>query len=133
MRRLAGPVGWAVGSWSVLAALFHIWTAYAGVWEPREMRAVHLLFLLPLTFLLCPAFEKKSPLDRVTLADVGWALASLLTTGWVIVHVQELTERWEGTHPVTLTKVIVGPEHAPATLQASRRAVDSQVCVTALA
>ncbi|TMQ26863.1 MAG: TRAP transporter fused permease subunit [Candidatus Rokuibacteriota bacterium] len=132
MRRLAGPVGWAVGSWSVLAALFHIWTAYAGVWEPREMRAVHLLFLLPLTFLLCPAFEKKSPLDRVTLADVGWALASLLTTGWVIVHVQELTERWEGVHPVTLTQVIVGTVLVLAVLEASRRAVGFWFFVTTL-
>ena len=132
MRRLAGPVGWAVGSWSVLAALFHIWTAYAGVWEPREMRAVHLLFLLPLTFLLCPAFEKTSPRDRVTLGDVGWALASLLTTGWVIVHVQELTERWEGVHPVTLTQVIVGTVLVLAVLEASRRAVGFWFFVTTL-
>jgi TRAP transporter 4TM/12TM fusion protein len=132
MRRLAGPVGWAVGSWSVLAALFHIWTAYAGVWEPREMRAVHLLFLLPLTFLLCPAVEKKSPLDRLTLADLGWAVASLLTTGWVIVHVEELTERWEGVHPVTLTQVIVGTVLVLAVLEASRRAVGFWFFVTTL-
>src|SRR2546430_13389827 len=132
MRRLAGPVGWAVGSWSVLAALFHIWTAYAGVWEPREMRAVHLLFLLPLAFLLCPAFEKTSPRDRVTLGDVGWALASLLTTGWVIVHAQELTERWEGVHPVTLTQVIVGTVLVLAVLEATRRAVGFWFFVTTL-
>jgi len=41
-------VGWAVGGWAAAAALFHVWTAYAGVWEPRQMRATHLLFLLPL-------------------------------------------------------------------------------------
>src|SRR5713226_7262890 len=121
MRRLAGPVGWAVGGWSALAALFHIWTSYAGVWEPREMRGVHLLFLLPLTFLLCPAVDKKSPVNRVTLPDFAWALASLLTAGWVILHAQELTERWEGVHPVTLTQVIVGTVLVLAVLEAARR------------
>src|SRR6267143_147612 len=52
MRRLSGVAGWAVGGWAAAAALFHIWTAYAGAWEPREMRAIHLLFLIPLAFVL---------------------------------------------------------------------------------
>jgi len=63
MRTLSGAVGWAVGGWAAAAALFHIWTAYAGAWEPREMRAVHLLFLIPLAFLLFPARE-RSPRER---------------------------------------------------------------------
>ena len=131
MRKLAGPIGWAVGGWAAAAALFHIWTAYAGVWEPREMRAIHLLFLLPLAFVLFPASEKK-PSPRITAVDWAWAVASLVTCGWVLVHAQELTERWEGVHPVTLTQVVIGTVLVAAVLEASRRSVGFWFFVTTL-
>ena len=131
MRKLDGWVGWAVGGWSAAAALFHIWTAYAGVWEPREMRGVHLLFLIPLAFLLFPGSEKK-PSPRITRLDLAWSAASFLACAWVIAHAHELTERWEGVHPVTLTMTIVGTVLVVAVLEASRRSVGFWFFVTTL-
>jgi TRAP transporter 4TM/12TM fusion protein len=125
-------VGWAVGGWAAAAALFHIWTAYAGVWEPREMRAMHLLFLLPLAFLLFPAAE-RSPRDRVTRWDVLWVLASLGPCLYVLRNAHDLTERWEGVHPVTLIQVLIGTVLVVAVLEASRRAVGFWFFVTTLA
>ena len=131
MRKLEGPLGWAVGGWAAAASLFHIWTAYAGVWEPREMRAVHLLFLLPLAFLLFPGRE-KNPSPRITRLDWAWAAASFLTCGWVFVNAHELTERWEGVHPVTLLQVVIGTVLVAAVLEASRRSVGFWFFVTTL-
>ncbi len=125
-------MGWAVGGWAAAAALFHIWTAYAGVWEPREMRATHLLFLLPLAFLLFPATE-RSPRDRVTRWDVLWVLASLGPCLYVLRNAHDLTERWEGVHPVTLIQVLIGTVLVLAVLEASRRAVGFWFFVTTLA
>jgi TRAP transporter 4TM/12TM fusion protein len=125
-------VGWAVGGWAAAAALFHIWTAYAGVWEPREMRATHLMFLLPLAFLLFPA-TGRSPRDRLTKWDVLLALVSLIPCVYVLAYAQELTERWEGVHPVTATHVIMGMVIVLAVLEASRRAVGFWFFVTTLA
>src|SRR3989440_793344 len=131
MRRLSGVAGWAVGGWSAAAALFHIWTAYAGVWEPREMRGVHLLFLIPLAFLLCPGRE-KTPSPRITRLALAWALASFLACAWVTAHAHELTERWEGVHPVTLTMTLVGTVLVVAVLEAARRSVGFWFFVTTL-
>jgi TRAP transporter 4TM/12TM fusion protein len=131
VRKLEGPLGWAVGGWAAAASLFHIWTAYAGVWEPREMRAIHLLFLLPLAFLLFPGRE-KNPSPRITRLDWAWAVASLLTCGWVFVNAHELTERWEGVHPVTTGQVILGTILVVAVLEASRRSVGFWFFVTTL-
>src|SRR5919109_361580 len=131
MRTLSGAVGWAVGGWAAAAALFHIWTAYAGAWEPREMRAVHLLFLIPLAFLLFPARE-RSPRDRVTFADWTWAAVSIVPCVYVLRYAQELTERWEGVHPVTLPQVVVGTVLVVAVLEASRRSVGFWFFVTTL-
>ena len=132
MRKLDGWVGWAVGGWAAAAALFHIWTAYAGVWEPREMRGTHLLFLLPLGFLLFPA-TARSPRDRATVVDLAWAAAALGACGWVIANAHALTERWEGVHPVTLTQVLIGTVLVLAVLEASRRSVGLWFFVTTLA
>jgi TRAP transporter 4TM/12TM fusion protein len=131
MRRLSGVVGWGVGGWAAAAALFHIWTAYAGAWEPREMRAVHLLFLIPLAFVLFPAGE-RSPTNRVTWTDWAWAVVSMVPCVYVIRYAQELTERWEGVHPVTTTQVILGTILVVAVLEASRRSVGFWFFVTTL-
>src|SRR5690349_21717514 len=131
MRKLSGAVGWGVGGWAAAAALFHIWTAYAGAWEPREMRAVHLLFLLPLAFMLFPA-GKRSPDNRVTLADWAWTLVSAVPCLYVIRYAQELTERWEGVHPVSTAQVILGTILVIAVLEASRRSVGFWFFVTTL-
>jgi TRAP transporter 4TM/12TM fusion protein len=131
MRTLSGAVGWAVGGWAAAAALFHIWTAYAGAWEPREMRAVHLLFLIPLAFLLFPARD-RSPRDRVTPGDWIWAIASMVPCVYVLRHAQELTERWEGVHPVTTAQVLLGTLLVIAVLEASRRSVGFWFFVTTL-
>jgi TRAP-type uncharacterized transport system fused permease subunit len=131
MRTLSGAVGWAVGGWAAAAALFHIWTAYAGAWEPREMRAIHLLFLIPLAFLLFPA-GPRSPRDRVTPGDWAWAVASTVPCLYVLRYAQELTERWEGVHPVTTAQVLLGTVLVIAVLEASRRSVGFWFFVTTL-
>jgi len=131
MRTLSGAVGWAVGGWAAAAALFHIWTAYAGAWEPREMRAIHLLFLIPLAFLLFPARE-HSPRDRVTRGDWLWAVVSAVPCLYVLRYAQELTERWEGVHPVSTGQVILGTILVIAVLEASRRSVGFWFFVTTL-
>jgi len=131
MRRLSGVAGWAVGGWAAAAALFHIWTAYAGAWEPREMRAIHLLFLIPLAFVLFPA-GKRSPEHRVPLADWAWAALSAVPCLYVIRYAQELTERWEGVHPVSTGQVILGTILVVAVLEASRRSVGFWFFVTTL-
>lgn len=125
-------MGWAVGGWAAAAALFHIWTAYAGVWEPREMRATHLLFLLPLAFLLFPATE-RSPRDRLTRWDLLWVVVAVVPCVYVLVNVVALTERWEGVHPVTTAQVVLGTLMVLAVLEAARRAVGFWFFVTTLA
>jgi TRAP transporter 4TM/12TM fusion protein len=131
MRKLTGMTGWLVGGYAAAAALFHIWTAYAGVLEPREMRAIHLAFLLPLAFLLFPA-RPRSSLDRVTVPDLAWAAASLVPCLYVIVNAQALTERWEGVHAVTLSHIVMGMLLVVAVLEASRRSVGTWFFCTTL-
>lgn len=132
MRTLRGAVGWAAGAWAAAAALFHIWTAYAGTLEPRPMRALHLLFLLPLAFLLHPA-GARSRRTRPSVVDAGWVLAAAIPCLYVLRYATELTERWEGVHPVSAGQVVLGTLLVLAVLEASRRTVGVWFFVTTLA
>jgi TRAP transporter 4TM/12TM fusion protein len=116
----------------VAAALFHTWTTYAGVWEPREMRAAHLLLLLPPAFLLYPA-RPSSPSRRPSAVDWAWVAAAAVPCLYVLWNAKALTERWEGVHPVTLVHVAMGTLLVLAVLEASRRAVGFWFFVTTLA
>ena len=130
-RVLVGPVAWGLGAYAIVAALFHIWTAYAGTLEPRPMRALHLLFLIPPAFLIYP-FSPRSRRDRPTLADWLWVAACVVPLIYVLVNAQELTERWEGVHPVSLMQTVMGTLLVVAVLEASRRAVGFWFFVTTL-
>ena len=96
------------------------------------MRATHLLFLLPLAFLLFPA-SARSPGDRVSRWDWAWVVGSVLPCLYVLQNVHELTERWEGVHPVSHAQVLVGTVLVIAVLEAARRAVGFWFFVTTLA
>jgi TRAP transporter 4TM/12TM fusion protein len=101
------------------------------VLEPRQMRALHLLFLIPPAFLLYPA-TPRSPGSRPSAIDLVWVGAAVIPCLYVILNAAELTERWEGVHPVTLPHVIMGTLLVLAVLEASRRAVGVWFFVTTL-
>ena len=130
-RALRGPVAWGLGAYAAASALFHIWTAYAGTLEPRPMRALHLLFLIPPAFLIYP-FSPRSRRDRATPVDWLWVAACVVPLVYVLVNAQELTERWEGVHPVSLVQTVMGTVLVLAVLEASRRAVGFWFFVTTL-
>ncbi|MFH2076979.1 MAG: hypothetical protein ABIJ57_16835 [Pseudomonadota bacterium] len=64
MRQLTGWEKIVITVYAVTASLFHLYTAATGVLASRYQRGFHLLFLIPLAFLLFPA-TKRSPQDRI--------------------------------------------------------------------
>jgi TRAP transporter 4TM/12TM fusion protein len=95
------------------------------------MRATHLLLLIPPAFLLYPA-TARSPRHRPSTVDGLWAAAATAPCLYVLLHATELTERWEGVHPVTPVQVLMGTLLVLAVLEASRRAVGFWFFVTTL-
>jgi TRAP-type uncharacterized transport system fused permease subunit len=85
MRNLKAPLKWVVGVWSALIALFYLYTAVFGIMQPRIQRGIHMLFLLPMAFLLFPATKKNSPVDKPSFLDWVLALASSVPALYIIV------------------------------------------------
>ncbi|MGB7632023.1 MAG: TRAP transporter permease [Candidatus Deferrimicrobium sp.] len=70
-RDLGGAWKWVAFAISVVMSLFQVYTAGFGLLNPHVQRAIHLAFILSLTFLLFPFRPKgRTKADRVPLADL---------------------------------------------------------------
>lgn len=122
MRNLSGPLKKIVAAWSALVAAFYLYTAVFGVMQPRIQRGVHLLFLLPMAFILFPA-SKKSPADRPSALDYFLALLSLVPAIYVIVYNEPLNMRMQMVSSVTTMQVVLGALNIVLIIEAIRRVV----------
>jgi len=122
VRQLSGWRDKAIGAWLVALSLFHLYTATFGIMQPRVQRGVHLLCILPLTFLLFSG-GKNADRDRIGLTDVTLACLSLLPPLYVILANDQLTMRLSFIDPVTPLQMGLGLLMIVLLLEAVRRAV----------
>lgn len=122
MRELKGPVGIAVAVWSAIAVLFQLYTAYIGYLEPREQRSLHLLWFLPLIFLLYPA-TKSSPKSRPSIIDGVLAVLAIAPNLYSYLEAERINLRLEGVDPVLTAEVVFGTIATVLVIEALRRAV----------
>ena len=122
MRELKGWVKWLVSAALVGVAVFHLYTAIFGVFQPRIQRGVHLLVLLPMAFLLYPA-TKKSPQDRPSLLDAILALLAVVPPIYLMIMNDALNMRLELFDPVSPLQTILGWINIILIIEAVRRSV----------
>jgi TRAP transporter 4TM/12TM fusion protein len=99
------------------------------VFEPRIQRSIHLLFLIPLTFVAFP-FGPRSPRERPSAFDWVWAALSALGSLYIIWDADRLNHRWEGASPVLPIEVALGSMMAVLVIEACRRALSPWMAVT---
>jgi TRAP transporter 4TM/12TM fusion protein len=131
MRQLSGPVKWGVVLYACAASLFHLYTAGYGALEPRLMRGVHLLLLLPLIFLLYPA-TARSPRQRPSVPDLLAAAASGGACGYVLWHAERLNFRFQGVDEVLPPEVLLGSLLVCLIIEACRRSLSRWMALTAI-
>lgn len=122
MRKLSGPLRKIIGVWSALVAVFYLYTAIFGIFQPRIQRGVSLFFLLPLGFLLYPA-TKKSPKEKPSVLDFILAFASMIPALYVIIFNKQLNLRLPLIDPVSMIEIILGIMNVLLVLELVRRVV----------
>jgi len=128
-RKLSGGVKWAVLLYAIAASLFHLYTAGYGSLTPRVMRSLHLLFLLPLIFLLFPA-NVRSPKGRPSVPDFLAAAISACATAYVLWHAERLDFRFQSVDDVFPVEVALGSLLVVLVVEACRRSLSRWMAVT---
>jgi TRAP transporter 4TM/12TM fusion protein len=129
VRKLSGPVGWAVAAWGAAASLLHLYTAGYGVFEPRVQRSLHLLLLIPLLFILYPC-RSRSPRTRPSVLDWMWAAITFAASAFMISDRDRLNYRWEGASDVLPVDVVLGTAMVVLVIEACRRSLSRWMAVT---
>ena len=111
-----------VGTIAFLASVFHLYTAFFGLYTPRLQRGYHLLLLLPLGFLLYPA-TKNSPKDRPSIWDYIFSLFVFAPILYVIVERPWLESRWAFVTKVLPIEIVFGSVMVLLIIELVRRAV----------
>lgn len=122
MRELNGWLKWLVSICLVGVALFHLYTAIFGVFQPRIQRGVHLMVLLPMAFLLYPA-TKNSPKDRPSFLDLILAVAAVIPPVYLMMSNDILNLRLELYDPVSTLQIVLGIINITLIIEAVRRTV----------
>jgi TRAP transporter 4TM/12TM fusion protein len=120
MRELTGITGKIVLAIAAGASLFHLYTGATGVLEPRLQRGFHLLFLIPLAFLVFP-MTSRSPRDRIPWYDWVFAAIAAVPSLYVILENPVLTARFEGATPLTSVQMGIGLIVLAVLVEAVRR------------
>ena len=107
MRNIEGFYAKIIKILAISAALLHLYAAGFGVFPLRVMRSMHLMFLLPICFVLFPA-SKKSPNKKPTLFDLLLAVISVIVGLYVMINYNYLQTRWVLVSPVLPIEVILG-------------------------
>lgn len=122
MRKLTGPLQKAFYLYVLAMGLFHLYTAVFGTYEAYLQRMIHLTWVLPMAFVMYPAWRSASR-DSVPWYDWILAAVSVLPGIYVMANYEEITMRIVQVDPVTGTQLVLGLILLFFLLEATRRVV----------
>jgi TRAP transporter 4TM/12TM fusion protein len=129
MRTLSGALKWIVIVYGIAASVFHLYTAGFGSLEPRLMRGIHLLYLLPLPFILYPA-SRRSPRDRPSFPDLLAAALAAAACTYIVWHAERLNFRILGVEDVLPEEIVLGGVLVVLVIEACRRSLSRWMALT---
>lgn len=116
---------------AVCAAALHLFSVYHGLFNPRVQRSMHLMFMLPLAFIIFPA-RKNSPTTRPSAPDIVLALISVVVGSLGVLEVDRLEQRWLFAMDLLPRELIFGSINILLVLEATRRTVSSVLAYLAV-
>jgi TRAP transporter 4TM/12TM fusion protein len=122
-RHLSGLAGQVITAILVFMSLYHLWATNATI-VTQVHRAVHLLFVLFLTFLLYPGWKQAR--DRIHPFDLVLAFAAVGSLGYILIDFDQFVYR--SAIPNTLDMVF-GIATFVLVLEATRRAVGKALLI----
>ena len=129
MRSLHGWVKYTLLIYSVIASVFHLYTSGYGTFEPRIQRGLHLLFLLPMIYILFPA-TSKSPQDRPSFWDVIASIFCFLGPAYTVWDAERLNFRMVGMDEVLPIELALGTILVVLVVEGARRALSRWMALT---
>ncbi len=127
-RNLRGILALLVTAIAIAMSAFHLYTAGFGLLLTMKQRALHLLFVLVLGFLMYPS-TKKSRKDRVAILDWVFAILGVVVTAYILLNYETLVRR--GGLPTSMD-LFLGVITIGLVLEITRRSIGPELPIIAL-
>ena len=110
-----------VGVIAFIMCVFQLWVTITMRLEPLKLRATHIGFILVLVFLTFPATNKLKKEKMMSIFDVLLAIIPILTTLYVYVEFNRLSNRIDLVTKLTVLDYIVFSAVVLMVIEATRR------------
>lgn len=131
MRILSGLNRQILYVYIVCVGIFHMYTACTGSFEAYLQRTIHLMLILPLTYLLYP-MNRRAPLKRIPWYDWGLALLSMLPGLYGVFFYDDIISRIQQVDIPTLAQLLMGSLLVVMLLEGTRRVVGLPLAIIAV-
>lgn len=132
VRSLKGMTGKIITVIAVLMSLFHLYTAFFGVFESIMQRSAHLAFALALTFAVYKPTKKVVEAEKIPWYDWIFVALSLSVYSYFVINSQSISSRMSYIETLSTFEVGIGIIAGLLLLEATRRVVGNALLMIIL-
>jgi TRAP transporter 4TM/12TM fusion protein len=123
LRSLKGAAAKIISIVAVIMSLFHLYTAFFGVFESILQRSAHLSFALILTFAIYKPSKKAVKNESIPWYDWLFMILSIACYSYFVMNAQVISSRMSYIQPLTMLEITIGIVSGLLLIEATRRVI----------
>lgn len=123
LRSLKGAAAKIISIVAVIMSLFHLYTAFFGVFESILQRSAHLSFALILTFAIYKPSKKAVKNESIPWYDWLFMILSIACYSYFVMNAQVISSRMSYIEPLTILEITIGIVSGLLLIEATRRVI----------
>lgn len=129
VRSLKGKTGKIITCIAVLMSLFHLYTAFFGVFESIMQRSAHLAFALALTFAVYKPTKKVIESEKIPWYDWIFIALSIGAYSFFVINAQSISSRMSYIETLSTLQIAIGIIAGLLLIEATRRVVGNALLI----
>ncbi|WP_254178658.1 TRAP transporter permease [Cytobacillus oceanisediminis] len=129
LRLLKGAAAKIISIIAVLMSLFHLYTAFFGVFESILQRSAHLAFALALTFAIYKPSKKAAKNESIPWYDWLFMILSIACYSYYVMNSQVISSRMSYIEPLTALEIAIGIISGLLLIEATRRVIGNTLVI----
>lgn len=129
VRSLKGITGKIITCIAILMSLFHLYTAFFGVFESILQRSTHLGFALALTFAVYKPTKKVIKSEKIPWYDWIFIALSIGAYSFFVINSSAISSRMSYIQPLSTLEITIGIIAGLLLIEATRRVVGNALII----
>ncbi|MBT2661664.1 TRAP transporter permease [Bacillus sp. ISL-45] len=129
LRLLKGAAAKVISIVAVLMSLFHLYTAFFGVFESILQRSAHLAFALVLTFAIYKPSKKAVKDESIPWYDWLFMILSIVCYSYYVMNAQVISSRMSYIEQLTTMEIAIGIVSGLLLIEATRRVIGNTLVI----